>query len=685
MSRHFLRQATTLAHWFCMKRSTAIVAALKYLRPGTNEEQGVADRLQLTHERLRLAIAVGGVGAWDYDPVANVMEASPEMRAIFGFPEDKRISPEAIFSLMAADDVAHAQEALNKSLDPAGDGQYRTKFRIHRADGGEERWISCAGQAFFAGGKAVRLIGTSRDRTDEMRAERLLAEKSQLAQQLGTVAACAAAVPGIIGTLRRSADGKYCFPYVSDGFADLYGFAPEDVKDDIACIAERRHPEDRARYEAAIEESARTLSMLHEEFRWEHPRKGMIWLEVQANPIAEPDGGVLWHGYIQDITERKRAEEKSRASEARFRAFFDSNLLGVVYGNAVSGDVSDANDRFLEMIGYGHDDLTAGRISWKELTAPEFRYINEEAIAEVIASGKNQRPTEKEYIRKDGTRLPVLVARAILDKTSLDGVAFVLDISEQKQNEARARKLHADRISVMQSMAAGLAHEINQPLTALGTYLKVLRRLLQMKPEQRSVSLAETLDKASAQVTRAGEIISRLRSFIAHGEPDKFPLGVHELIHEAVAATASDMKDAQVNVALRLDAAQDGVLADRTQIVLVLVNLLNNAMEAMEAVPRRELVVSTRSNGDEIRIDVIDTGVGLSEKRKSNLFEPFATTKPSGMGVGLSISRAIIEAHHGRIWAETNPDSGAVISIALPLAGSQSEYAESDETAVLRL
>jgi PAS domain S-box-containing protein len=642
------------------------------------EKSGV-DSIKVADEWLRLAIAAWGIGRWEFDLEAGAFEVSPEFRAMFGFGPEKRITPEAIFSVLSKGDRFRARKALKKALDPEGDRQYREKYRVCRANDGEERWISSIGRAFFSQGKPVRVIGTCRDVTDEVVMERLATEKTQLAEQLGTVAACVAALPGVIGTLRRTPDGKDAFPYLSAKFTDVYGFDPEDVKTDITPIAARRHPEDVARYLSAIAESARTGSMLHEEFRWRHPQKGMIWLEVQANPVTEPGGGCLWHGYVQDVTERKRAEERLRASEERFRAFFDSNLLGVCFGNARNGAITDANDKFLELTGYDREDLLAGRISWLDMTPQEYRPHNAVAITEMIAAGKNACPMEKEYIRKDGTRIPVLIARALLDKATLDGVAFILDISEQKRHEARERKLNADRIEAMQSMAASIAHEINQPLAAIGAYLGVLRRMLEKPPEKRSASVAEVLAKAFAQVARTGEIVSKLRSFIAHGEPDKCRLSAHGLIEEALSTTAAAIKAAEVSLSPRLNAAEDGVLADRTQIVLVLVNLLINAVQAMEPVQRRELIVSTTSDEDGIRINIIDTGVGLSEKMKSSLFEPFATTKPRGMGVGLSISRAIIEAHHGRIWAEPNPQGGTIFSFTIPLARSHGAAAEPNE------
>jgi PAS domain S-box-containing protein len=409
------------------------------------------------------------------------------------------------------------------------------------------------------------------------------------------------------------------------------------------------------------------LTLWRDEFRYEHPEKGMIWLEGQSSPNLEPGGDIVWHGYVQDVTERMRAELELRASEARSRALFDSKLLGVICWN-VNGAITDANDKFLEMLGYCREDLRAGQLDWVDMTPPEYRCLVEEALAELKATGANRHPFEKEYVRKDGTRLPVLVAGVMLDEARLNGVAFVLDISQRKDAEARMQKLHADRMNLMKSMAAGLAHEINQPLAATVVYLKTLRRLLDMQPERRPASVVEALDKAAAQATRMGQIVTRLRAFIAHGEPDKILLKLHQLIRDAYDAISIKAKERKIRVTLQLNAEEDEVLADKVQIEQVLVNLIRNAKEAIGVSKRREIVISTSSSGIEVRVDIADTGIGLSQKVKSSLFEPFMTTKANGMGVGLSISRAIIQAHHGRIWAESNPEGGAIFSFTLPLA-----------------
>lgn len=496
------------------------------------------------------------------------------------------------------------------------------------------------------------------------------------------MAACVDAMPGAIASFRFSPDGTGCFPYGSANFEDIFGFRPEESKADLATMRARIHPDDVARIDAAIATSATHLTKYHEEYRFLHPAKGAIWIEVHSMPTREPDGSIIWHGYVCDITARKRAEEELRLSEARHRAFFDANLIGVCYANATDATIVEANDRYLQMLGYTREDLNAGRINWRELTPPEYRAVNDAAIAELLETGKNERPTEKEYIRKDGSRLPVLVARAILDRDTLSGVAFILDISELKEKEARLREAHRGQLAMMRSMALGIAHEINQPLAATVAYLRVLPRLLEIEPEKRPASVLDTVNNTVAQVMRAGEIISRLRSFIAHGEPDKVRANMHGLILEAMETILSVAKEKKIAVTLDLGASSDEVLADRVQIVQVLINLIRNAKEAMEPVSERRLVISTRSIDADIRIDIADTGVGLTEKRRSDLFVPFATTKPSGMGVGLSISREIIEAHHGRIWAEANPEgSGAIFSFTLPLVEDEAERLNNESDA----
>ena len=234
------------------------------------------------------------------------------------------------------------------------------------------------------------------------------------------------------------------------------------------------------------------------------------------------------------------------------------------------------------------------------------------------------------------------------------------DLSERQVTEARLQELqselvHISRLTAMGEMASTLAHELNQPLSAIANYLKGSRRLLEAGNDERSATVRDAMDKAADQALRAGQIIRRLRDFVARGESERRVESLPKLVEEASALALVGAKEHGVRVRFRFDPKADLVLADRVQIQQVLLNLMRNALEAMADAPRRELVLSTIVRPDQtVEIAVADTGSGIAEEVTRQLFQPFVTTKRQGMGVGLSISRTIIEAHGGRIWAEAN-------------------------------
>ncbi len=252
---------------------------------------------------------------------------------------------------------------------------------------------------------------------------------------------------------------------------------------------------------------------------------------------------------------------------------------------------------------------------------------------------------------------------------AIDGVvATFIDVSSLADSERRLQQLHDFRLNAMKGMATGLAHEINQPLAATANYLQTARRLLQTPPEQRRANVEEMLTSAHEQVMRAGRIIMQLREIAARGEPDKTLHSVHALIREVYEEKKAEAERAKVAMSLHLDARDESTLMDEAQIKLVLANLVRNALEAMNGAQKRELTISTTNiDGDAIRVDVADTGCGLSEEIKASLFEPFPSGKLHGMGIGLSICQLIVEGHDAKIWAESRPGGGAVFSFTLPL------------------
>lgn len=276
--------------------------------------------------------------------------------------------------------------------------------------------------------------------------------------------------------------------------------------------------------------------------------------------------------------------------------------------------------------------------------------------------------------RRDGSTFPMDLAVGEMNSGGRRYfTGFVRDLTERQQTEARLQELqseltHISRLSAMGEMASALAHELNQPLAALTNYLKGSRRLLDRSGDKDIAVIRDALEKAAEQSLRAGDIIRRLRDFAGHGEAEKRVESIKKLIEEASALALVGAKERGVRVTFLFDSSADLVLVDKVQVQQVVLNLVRNAMEAMEQTERREILVSTTADADDVlTVNVADTGPGISEELAAQLFRPFVTTKPHGMGVGLSISRTIIESHGGRIWVEPNPGGGAVFRFTLHL------------------
>lgn len=247
---------------------------------------------------------------------------------------------------------------------------------------------------------------------------------------------------------------------------------------------------------------------------------------------------------------------------------------------------------------------------------------------------------------------------------------FVRDLTERQEAEARLQELqteliHISRVTAMGEMASALAHELNQPLSAITNYLKGSSRML-AKPGADAERLRDALGRAADQALRAGEIIRRLRDFAARGETERRVESLVRIVEEAAALALVGAREHGVDVRFDFQPDVDLVLADRVQVQQVVLNLIRNAMDAMEDAPRRELTIAVDRSGEGMaQVSVRDTGPGIAEEAARHLFQPFMTTKAQGMGVGLSISRTIIEAHGGRIWAEPTPGGGATFRFTL--------------------
>jgi PAS domain S-box-containing protein len=359
--------------------------------------------------------------------------------------------------------------------------------------------------------------------------------------------------------------------------------------------------------------------------------------------------------------------------EAKIRRLVDANIVGIVISD-VEGGILEANDAFLQIVGYDRGDLLAGRLRWTDLTPPEWLERNrKEWVPELKITGTLQ-PYEKEYFRKDGSRVPVLIGVAMLEESGTQAIAFVLDLSERKRAEAEARQMqlelaHANRVTALGQLTASISHEIKQPIAGITLNASTgLRSLGREPPGVREARQA--FDRIVRDARRAGEVMTRIHGLVKKTQSSYEILQINEAIREVMALTSSEANRNGVSVRMQLAGHLPLISGDRVQLQQVMLNLTINAIDAMNAVDDgpRELTISTAMHEPgAVLVTVCDSGPGIAPGNIGRLFEPFYTTKTSGMGMGLSICRSIIEAHGGRLWASANEPRGASFRFTMPV------------------
>jgi PAS domain S-box-containing protein len=363
-----------------------------------------------------------------------------------------------------------------------------------------------------------------------------------------------------------------------------------------------------------------------------------------------------------------------REREARIRRLFDSNIIGIFFGD-LAGNATEANDAFLQIVGYTRQDLLSGKIDWADMTPPEYRATDARHVEALRRTGTCQ-PFEKEYIRKDGRRVPVMVGSAILEDSQEKGLAFVLDLTERKRAEEQLQALqaqltHATRVTTLGELSASVAHEVGQPLTAIVTSGEAcLRWLGHRTPQPEEVRAC--VEHMIAEGRRAGEIVQGIRSLTKRTNPQKTRLELNDVVNDVVSLVQREVLNHRVSLRLELAPELPQVLGDRVQLQQVIINFVMNGIQAMADIgdaPRELLIESRHDNGGHFVVAVRDSGTGIDPENANRLFDAFFTTKPDGMGMGLSICRSIIEAHGGRVWARNNAGRGAVFQFSLPAIG----------------
>jgi PAS domain S-box-containing protein len=403
-------------------------------------------------------------------------------------------------------------------------------------------------------------------------------------------------------------------------------------------------------------------------------------LELLASQAAiSLDHARLYADLIQENNDRRKAEEALRASEERWSMLAENTSAGIAL-TAPNGRFIAANLALQKMLGYTEDELQERTIS--DISYEEDRAGTVARLAEAEEGERRVYRLEKRYLRKDGRvvwadvssvfvpasgSVSAFFSVVIVDITKRKRAEEELDQKENSLREAQNELAHVSRVTTMGELAASIAHEVNQPLAGMVTNANAsLRWLAGDSPNL--VEAREATRRIVRDGIRAGDVISRMRALFKKAYAAKEWLNINETIEEVVMLTQSEVR--RNKVALRLELAADlpRVLGDRVQLQQVVVNLILNAIQAMGAVEDRprDLVISTRQdNADEVRVAVRDSGIGFDPQTGERMFDAFHTTKPGGLGMGLSISRSIVESHDGRLWAVSNDGPGATFQFTL--------------------
>ena len=395
---------------------------------------------------------------------------------------------------------------------------------------------------------------------------------------------------------------------------------------------------------------------------------------------ARDGGNSIFVGVIRDITARKAAELAQRESELRLRSILDTvpDAIVVIDRQGVVQSFSPAAERLFR---YDSTEVIGHNVNI--LMPTPYREAHDSCIARYLQTGERRIIGIGRVVtgrRKNGETFPMELQ--VGEFTFAGGryfTGFVRDLTERQEAERRiqdlqAELMHTSRLSVMGQMASTMAHELNQPLTAVTNYLEAGRQLLATGvggPDR----INEMMEKAIAQAQRAGDVIRRLRGFVTKGETERRIRNLNQLVEEALALAFVGARQRGVRASLELDQTLPPVLVDHVQIQQVVLNLVRNAVEAMEQVERRELTIGTRAIPQQGVAEVIvaDTGPGVAPELAGRLFQPFVTTKATGMGLGLSICREIVEAHHGQLTTAPAPSGGTVFRVTLPIASREGE------------
>ena len=673
------------------------------------ERANAVEEARRNAQQLQIALTAARMGTWEWDLVHGLGTISREASEVVG-ADGVSTYHRFVQEVVHPDDRPVVEAAVLCALEE--DLPYEAEFRV--VNGEHVRWLHNKGVVLRNDdGLATRMIGVSTDVTARKLAEAALLREATLRESESRFRSLADAMPQIVWTAR--ADGQV--DYFNRQWYEFTDTKPGPITDETWLSVV--HPADRSEFAAAWRACvANGRPHEHEARFWSARHAGYRWHLDRGIPVRDEHGGVTrWYGTSTDIDDHKRAEQSLRrseselrilseyleqrvaqrtaqlttanatlreeidvrlrieaalrASEERFAKAFRASLDAIAIVQYPSMRIVEINDRWEMLFGYRRSEAIGSTIDDLSIYATR---AEGDDVAGCIAAQGFIREFELDLRRKNGVTLRAVLAA---ETVTVDGqpclIMMVRDITERRRAEReievqRHELAHLGRVALLGELSGAVAHELNQPLAAILTNARVAQRMMAgEKPDQ--ALLREILEDMVADSLRAGSVIHRVRGLIRKDDAIRQIVAPNDIVADVLDVAHSDLIRRGVTVATDLGSSIPSVSADRVQLQQVLLNLIVNACDAMaDHQPRdRMLTITTAEEGNTVRISVADRGPGIAVGLIEAVFEPFVTSKPQGLGLGLAICRSIIAAHGGRIWAANNSGRGATFSFALPI------------------
>jgi len=610
------------------------------------------EALREREEMYRSAAKLSNRLVWYADADGRLVVISPLFESLTG------VDPgESWFKVIHPDDRTRVRDRWEHSVSTGE--PYNVEFRSLLKDGTPRMVLSRAVPIRDDEGRILRWYGSTEDIEEEWQAQR--ARRDALAR-LSESEELHRFTIELTRQIAWSVEPDGSGLTLSARYYELTGMAPGGDASEFV------HPDDREHVFMAWVTALESGQPYSDECRIRMKDGSYRYFRLRAAPLRHADGQIVrWYGMTEDIHEERVAEHAHRDVAERYRLAIQATN-DAVWDYDIANGMIDWSDDSAEM--FRSQNRPIGRTSvkwWEDHIHPDDREAVANSLLQTIASGETHWSATYRFIRDDGSQADMLDRGFIIRDAAgkaLRAVGAMADMTERNRAEAEIRRvqaelIHVSRLSAMGAMASALAHELNQPLAAVSNYISGARRIAGSHPAP-PAALIDALNAAASGAHRAGEIVRRLRELVSRGNVAMMVEDLPRMIDEAGVLGFVDEKWLGIRHRVELDPRAQWVKADRVQIQQVLINLIRNAVEAMEHSQEREIVISTHATGENmVEIRVTDNGPGIAPEHLDTLFSQFMTTKSGGMGIGLPICRTIVEGHGGKIWAENRPEGGA--------------------------